>query len=88
MPQVFARPEDIERFATQLQQFNNDLESRFAVLQSQFNQLGDTWRDQEHARFAQEFQQTARMLAQFKRSSEQQIPFLKTKAKHLRDYSG
>jgi len=86
MAQVVATPEDLERFAQQLKQFNGDLHSRLSVLQGQFNRLGDTWRDQEHARFAQEFEQTARVLAQFERASEQQIPFLLRKAKVLREY--
>jgi len=88
MAQVVATPEDIERFAQQLKQFNSDLHSRMAVLQGQFHRLGDTWRDQEHARFAQEFEQTVRVLAQFERASEQQIPFLLRKAQRLRAYLG
>jgi len=88
MAQVVATPEDIERFAQQLKQFNSDLHSRMSVLQGQFHRLGDTWRDQEHARFAQEFEQTVRVLAQFERASEQQIPFLLRKAQRLRAYLG
>jgi hypothetical protein len=48
--------------------------------------LGGTWRDQEHQKFAQEYQQTMRVLNQFQRSSDQQIPFLLRKARRLRDY--
>lgn len=55
-------------------------------LQAQFNRVGDTWRDHEHQRFAQEFEQTMRILHQFSRSSEQQIPFLQKKAQRLREY--
>jgi uncharacterized protein YukE len=88
MAQVVATLEEIERFAQQLKQFNSDLHSRMSVLQGQFHRLGDTWRDQEHARFAQEFEQTVRVLAQFERASEQQIPFLLRKAQRLRAYLG
>lgn len=86
MPQIVATPEEIERFAQQLKEFNNDLHSRSANLQGQFSKLGDTWRDQEHAKFAQEFEKTMRLLAQFERASAQQIPFLLRKAKILRDF--
>jgi hypothetical protein len=48
--------------------------------------VGETWRDQEHQRYAQEFEQTMRILQQFSRSSEQQIPFLLRKAQKLREY--
>ena len=53
-------------------------------LNGQFTRLGGTLRDQEHQRFAQEYQQTMPVLHQFQRSSEQQIPF--RKAQRLRDY--
>jgi uncharacterized protein YukE len=88
MAQVVATPEEIERFAQQLKQFNADLHTHLTTLQGQFYRLGDTWRDQEHARFAQEFEQTVRVLEHFRRASEQQIPFLQRKARRLRDYLG
>jgi hypothetical protein len=57
-------------------------------LQGQFANLGETWRDQEHQKFAQEFEQTMRVLHQFTRSADQQIPFLLRKAQRLREYLG
>jgi len=83
---VYATPEDIERFAKQLKQFNTQLEDSMKRLQAQFHRLGETWRDQEHQKFAQEFEQTMRVLHQFRRSSEQQIPFLLKKAAILRQF--
>ncbi len=46
----------------------------------------ETWRDQEHQKFAQEFEQTVRVLEQFIRTSEQHSPFLLKKAQRLREY--
>ena len=86
MSQAVANPEDMERFARELKQFNAQLASSMKRLNGQFSRLGGTWRDQEHQRFAQEYQQTMRVLNQFQRSSEQQIPFLLRKAQHLRKY--
>ncbi len=85
-PQAIASPEEIERFARELKQFNQQLRESMSRLQGQFNGLGDTWRDQEQKKFAQEFEQTMRVLNQFQRSSDQQIPFLLRKAQRLRDY--
>jgi len=85
-PQAIASPEDLERFAKELKQFNSQLQDNMSRLNAQFNRLGDTWRDQEHQKFAREFEQTVRVLQQFRRSSDQQIPFLLRKAQHLRDY--
>ena len=42
--------------------------------------------NQEHQKFAQEFQQTMRVLHQFTRAADQQIPFLQRKAQRLREY--
>jgi hypothetical protein len=69
-----------------LKEFNAHLAQSMSRLHGQFNRLGDTWRDQEQQRYAQEFEQTMRMLQQFSRSSEQQIPVLLKKAQHLRAY--
>ena len=86
MPQAIASPEEIERFAQELREFNARLQESMSRLGGQFNALGDTWRDQEHQKFAQEFEQTVRVLHHFRQSSEQQIPFLKRKAQRLREY--
>lgn len=86
MAQAVANPEDMERFARELKQFNAQLASSMKRLNGQFSRLGGTWRDQEHQKFAQEYQQTMRVLHQFQRSSDQQIPFLLRKAQRLRDY--
>ncbi len=88
MVQAIASPEDLERFASELKQFNGQLGESMARLQNQFVRLGDTWRDQEQQKFAQEFEQTMRVLHQFRRSSEIQTPFLLRKAQRLRDYLG
>lgn len=86
MPQAVASPEDLERFARELKQFNAQLRESMSRLQGQFSRLGDTWRDQEHQKFAQEFEQTVRVLHQFMRTSDQHIPFLLRKAQRLREY--
>ncbi len=86
MPQAIADPESLERFARELKHFNSQLQDSMRRLQAQFNRLGETWRDQEHQKFAREFEQTMRVLLQFQRASEQQIPLLLRKAQKLREY--
>jgi uncharacterized protein YukE len=85
-PQAIANPEDLERFANELKHFNSQLLDSMSRLQGQFANLGDTWRDQEQHKFAQEFEQTMRVLHQFTQSADQQIPFLQRKAQRLREY--
>ena len=85
-PQAIASPEDLERFAHELKQFNAQLRDSMSRLQGQFSRLGDTWRDQEHQKFAQEFEQTMRVIHRLIQVSDQHIPFLLRKAQRVRDY--
>lgn len=82
---VNANAAEIERFAQELKQFNDQLRESTARLNAGFSRLGDTWRDQGHQKFAQEYQQTIRILTQFMRSADAQIPFLRQRAQRLRD---
>ncbi len=85
-PQAIASPDDLERFARDLKNFNTQLQQSMSNLHGQFARVGDTWRDQEHQKFAQEFEQTVRVLQHFVQASDQQIPFLLRKAQRLREY--
>jgi len=85
-PQAIANPEELERFAHELKEFNAQLRDSTSRLQGQFARLGDTWRDQEHQKFAQEFEQTMRVIHRFMQVSDQHIPFLLRKSQRVRDY--
>ncbi|MEW6302099.1 MAG: WXG100 family type VII secretion target [Verrucomicrobiota bacterium] len=86
MSQAIMDPEDVRRFAEELKRFNVDLQNRMASLQARFASLGDTWQDQEHERFSQEFQQTMKALKRFMEISNQHTPYLLRKAQRIQDY--
>ena len=86
MPQAIMDPEQVRRFAEELKRFNSDLQDRIGSLQSRFNALGDTWQDQEHARFAEEFRQTIKAIKRFVEASNQHAPFLLRKAQRIEEY--
>lgn len=86
MPQAIVDPDELERFTKELKQFNNRVEQMLRELTFRFNRVGDTWKDIEHQRFAEEFAQTSRMLHQFVVSSERHIPVLMKKAEYARAY--
>ena len=86
MPQAIMDPEQVRRFAEELQRFNRDLQARMSSLQGRFSGLSETWQDQEHAKFAEEFQQTSRALKKFVELSERHVPYLLRKAEHIEDY--
>lgn len=86
MGQAIMNPEEVRRFAEELRRFNADLQSRVASLQARFTALGETWQDQEHIKFAEEFRQTMRALRQFMEVSQQHAPFLLRKAQRIEEY--
>jgi hypothetical protein len=47
-----------------------------SLLQARFAALGDTWQDQEHAKFSEEFRDTMKVLKKFIESSNVHTPFL------------
>jgi uncharacterized protein YukE len=86
MPQAIMDPEQVRRFAEELQRFNRDLQARMSSLQGRFSALSETWQDQEHAKFADEFQQASKALKKFVDLSEHHVPFLLRKAQKVEDY--
>jgi len=86
MGKAIVDPEELRRFAGSLKHFTGDLQHQIAVIQGQFSGLGDTWRDQEHEKFAQEFQQTVLVLTHFIGTAQQHIPFLLRKAEKIDEY--
>jgi uncharacterized protein YukE len=86
MSRAIVDPAEIRRFAGGLKNFTGDLRHHLAILQGQFNALGDTWRDQEHEKFAQEFEQTVRVLTHFVATAADHVPFLLRKAERIEEY--
>jgi uncharacterized protein YukE len=86
MTQAIMDPERVRRFAEELQRFNRDIEGRMSTLQARFAALGDTWQDQEHAKFSDEFRQTMKALKKFIEISAEQTPYLLRKAQRIEEY--
>jgi uncharacterized protein YukE len=86
MPRAFVDPADLRRFAGSLKHFSTELHHQISVLQGQFGALGDTWRDQEHEKFAREFTETVQVLTRFLEATDQHIPFLLRKAERIEEY--
>ena len=86
MAQAIMDPEQVRRFAEELKRFNTDLQDKVASLQARFAALGDTWQDEEHAKFADEFKQMIKALKKFVEASNQQSPYLLRKAQRIEEY--
>jgi hypothetical protein len=86
MPQAIMDPGEVRRFAEELKRFNTDLQNRMSLLQARFAALGDTWSDQEHTKFSEEFRDTMKVLKKFIESSNQHTPYLLRKAQRIEEY--
>jgi uncharacterized protein YukE len=86
MAQAVMDPEQVRRFAEELKRFNTDLQNRMAALQARFAGLGDTWQDQEHLKFAEEFKETLAAMKRFVEISNAHGPYLLRKAQRIEEY--
>jgi uncharacterized protein YukE len=86
MSKAVVNPAELRRFAQELKRFNTNLRDQITVLQARMNDLGQTWRDQEHTKFVEEFEQTVRVLSRFNESADRHVPFLIRKAEKIEEY--
>jgi uncharacterized protein YukE len=86
MSQAIVDPAELRRFAHNLKTFNSELQNQIAVLHGQLLRLGDSWRDQEHGKFTEEFEQTIQVIERFMAISNDHIPFLLRKAERVEEY--
>ena len=86
MPQAIIDPEEVRRFAEELKRFNAELQTKISSLQARFASLGDSWQDQEHTKFADEFKQTMKAFKKFVEISNQHTPYLMRKAQRIEEY--
>ena len=86
MPQAVVDPEELRQFAQSLKRFNTQLRERAAALAGQLNALNSTWRDQEHKKFAEQFESNMKVLLRFTETADQHVPYLLRKAEHIDEY--
>ena len=86
MSQAMMDPAEVRQFANELKRFNEDIQNRMAALHARFVTLGETWHDQEHDKFAEEFTETMRVLRKFVDVSNRHAPYLMRKARRIDEY--
>ncbi len=86
MAKAVVDPNELRRFAADLRKFNQDMQAGISTIGSRMNTLGQTWRDQEQQKFAEEFEQTLKVLQRLMKASEEHIPFLMRKADRIDEY--
>lgn len=86
MPQANVDPGELRRFAHNLKQFNTELQEQLTALHGQLLGLGQSWRDREHDKFSEEFEQTMQVLTRFIEVTDEHVPFLIRKADRAEEY--
>ena len=86
MAQAVVDPEELRQFAHSLKKFNSQLRDKAAVLGNQLAALSASWRDQEHKKFADEFETNMKVLLRFAETADEYVPQLLRKAQHIEDY--
>lgn len=86
MPQAVVNPEELRQFARNLKKFNAELRDRSNSLASQLAALSGTWRDQEHTKFVEQFEEHMRTLGRLMESADRYVPYLLRKAEYIDDY--
>jgi len=86
MAKAVADPAELRRFAQDLKRFNAELQSNMQTVQSRMGTLSQSWRDQEQAKFEEEFDATIKTLHRFIKASDVHIPFLLRKAQRIEEY--
>jgi WXG100 family type VII secretion target len=86
MSQAIVDPAELRRFAQNLRKFNQELESRLGALRAQLNSLGASWRDQEHTKFVDDFEQHMKVIAKYMDATNEHAPFLLRKADRIEEY--
>lgn len=88
MGMAIGNPDDIVNFSNALESYLNTISEETDRLNAAFQQLGETWQDQQRQSFEETYQQLQGALSSFKENASEQIPHLRTMAEDLRTYLG
>lgn len=86
MSQAIVDPGDLRHFVQHLKRFSGEMVTQMQGIQRQLNNLSNTWRDQEHRKFTEEFEQQMRTMARFVESTNEYIPYLMRKVEKIEEY--
>lgn len=86
MAQAIVDPAELRRFAAGLKRFSDELLDQMQIIHGQLISLGGSWRDQEHDKFAEEFEQTLKVIHRFVEAANMHVPFLMRKAERAEEY--
>ena len=86
MSMAIANPEELRRFANALEVYIQRIDEETGRIASQFNSLGDSWKDEQHLRFENDFNELRSQVALFKERTAEYPPHLYAMANDLDQY--
>lgn len=86
MAQAIVDPEQLRQFAGLLRRYNQQLRDSTTTLSQAMGRLSESWRDQEHNKFAEEFDEQLKQVQRLVERSEVHIPYLLKKAELIEQY--
>lgn len=88
MAQIIVNPDELRNFAAALEQYVTNIDEETGRIGSAFNVLGETWKDDKHAQFENDFNELQAQITAFKNMASEYAPYLYSLAASLDPYSG
>ncbi len=79
-------PDQLRQFAAMLKRYGQQLRESTASLVQAEARLSESWKDQEHRKFAEEFDDQVKMVSKLLEASEKHVPYLLKKAEIIDQY--
>ena len=86
MAKAIMDPAEVRSFANELKKFHDNIQASMTSLQAKMAALGETWEDQEHDKFVDEFKEGMKALRRFLDATSKHAPYLLRKAQRIEDY--
>ena len=86
MAQAIVDPEQLRQFAAMLKRYCQQVRDSTTALTQAQARLADSWRDQEHHKFAEEFEEQVKLVHRLLEASDKHVPYLLKKAEIIEQY--
>lgn len=86
MAQAIVDPEQLRQFAAMLKRYSQQVRDSTTGLTQALARLSDSWRDQEHAKFADEFEEQIKLVHKLLETTDKHVPYLLKKAEIVDQY--
>lgn len=86
MAQAIVDPEQLRQFASMLKRYSQQVRESTAALSQAQARLAESWRDQEHRKFVDEFEDQVKLVNKLLEASEKHVPYLLKKAEIIDQY--